>query len=297
MAEKDKPLTFVEWVIVILASLGFAFDTYELLMLPLVLRPAIESLGGYKFGSPEFAMWRDLMFYMPAVCGGIFGLLGGYLTDLFGRRAVLVGSILLYAGSAGASAFATSLPVLLVLRCMTFVGVCVEFVAAVAWLAELFPEPKRRERILGITQAFSSLGGVMVTAFFTWVAKNGDSLPAIAGSHEPWRYTLMSGLIPALPLIILRPFLPESPVWMEKRKAGTLKRPSLAAIFAPALRQTTTISTLIFACSLGAAFGAIQQMPQIIPGHSEVSALSRWPDRRSWARSNSLRKWAVWPDA
>ena len=46
MAEKDKPLTFVEWVIVVLASLGFAFDTYELLMLPLVLRPAIEALGG-----------------------------------------------------------------------------------------------------------------------------------------------------------------------------------------------------------------------------------------------------------
>ncbi len=275
MAEKDKPLTFVEWVIVILASLGFAFDTYELLMLPLVLPPAIESLGGYKFGSPEFAMWRDLMFYMPAVCGGIFGLLGGYLTDRFGRRTVLAGSILLYAVSAGASAFATSLPVLLVLRCMTFVGVCVEFVAAVAWLAELFPEPKRRERILGITQAFSSLGGVMVTAFFTWVAKNGDSLPAIAGSHEPWRYTLMSGLIPALPLIILRPFLPESPVWMAKRKAGTLKRPSLAAIFAPALRQTTTISTVIFACSLGAAFGAIQQMPQIVPGLAEVSSLPR----------------------
>ena len=275
MAEKDKPLTFVEWVIVILASLGFAFDTYELLMLPLVLPPAIMALGGYKFGSPEFGMWRDLMFYLPAVCGGIFGLLGGYLTDRFGRRAVLVGSILLYAGSAGASAFATTLPVLLALRCMTFVGVCVEFVAAVAWLAELFPSPARRERILGITQAFSSLGGVMVTAFFTWVAKNGDSLPAILGAHEPWRYTLMSGLIPALPLIILRPFLPESPVWMQKRKAGTLKRPSLAAIFAPALRQTTTISTVIFACSLGAAFGAIQQMPQIVPGLAEVSSLPR----------------------
>ncbi len=275
MAEKDKPLTFVEWVIVILASLGFAFDTYELLMLPLVLPPAIQSLGGYKFGSPEFGLWRDLMFYLPAVCGGVFGLLGGYLTDRLGRRAVLVGSILLYAFSAGASAFATTLPVLLALRCMTFVGVCVEFVAAVAWLAELFPNPARRERILGITQAFSSLGGVMVTAFFTWVARNGDSLPAIAGGHEPWRYTLMSGLIPALPLIVLRPFLPESPVWMAKRKAGTLKRPSLAEIFAPALRQTTTISTLIFACSLGAAFGAIQQMPQIVPGLTEVSSLPR----------------------
>ena len=79
--------------------------------------------------------------------------------------------------------------------------------------------PVRREKILGITQAFSSLGGVMVTYVFTWVARNGESLPAIAGGHEAWRYTLLSGLIPALPLIILRPFLPESPVWLQRRAA------------------------------------------------------------------------------
>ena len=49
---------------------------------------------------------------------------------------------------------------LLLLRCTTFIGVCVEFVAAVAWLAELFPDPKQREAVLGYTQAFSSVGGV-----------------------------------------------------------------------------------------------------------------------------------------
>jgi len=35
-------------------------------------------------------------------------------------------------------------------------------------------------------------------------------LPAIYGAHSSWRYTLISGLIPAIPLIIIRPFLPES---------------------------------------------------------------------------------------
>ena len=40
--------------------------------------------------------------------------------------------------------------------------------------------------------------------------------------HEAWRYTLMSGVIPAIPLMLIRPFLPESPVWQEKKRAGTL---------------------------------------------------------------------------
>ena len=113
---------------------------------------------GAKPGSPEFNQWVGYLFYVPALAGGVFGLLGGYLTDLLGRRRVLVWSILLYAFSAMAAGYATTAGWLLFFRCTTFVGVCVEFVAAVAWLAELFPDAKRRERVLGYTQAFSSIG-------------------------------------------------------------------------------------------------------------------------------------------
>jgi MFS family permease len=274
-SEPLPPLTRVQWLICVIAAIGFAFDTYELLMLPLILRPALEQLGGLTFGSPEYAQWRDLMFYVPAVCGGVFGLLGGYLTDRLGRRRVLTWSILVYAFSACAAGFATSLPMLLVLRTTTFVGVCVEFVAAVAWLAELFTEPKRRESVLGYTQAFSSLGGFMVSLMAVLIANTATSLPAIYGGHDNWRYLLISGLIPAIPLIIIRPFLPESPVWREKKAAGTLKRPSFGALFQPAYRRATLVSALIFACSLGAAFGAIQQLPQIVPGLPEVGGLPR----------------------
>jgi hypothetical protein len=102
-----------------------------------------------------------------------------------------------------------------------------------------------------------------------------ESLPAIHGGHAPWRYTLISGVVPALPLILIRPFLPESPTWRQKKQAGTLKRPSLAAIFQGELRRTTIVTTLLFACSYGAAFGAIQQVPRIVPGLAEVSTLPR----------------------
>jgi nitrate/nitrite transporter NarK len=278
-------LTRIQWLICIIAIIGFAFDTYELLMLPLILRPALEQLGGLTFGTPEFTRWRDLMFYVPAVCGGVFGLLGGYLTDRLGRRRILTWSILVYAFSAFGAGFATSLPMLLVLRTTTFVGVCVEFVAAVAWLAELFPEPKRREQVIGYTQAFSSLGGFMVSLVALLIAKIATSLPAIHGGHDAWRYLLISGLIPAIPLIVIRPFLPESPVWQQKKMAGTLKRPSFAEIFRPQYRRTTLVSALIFACSLGAAFGAIQQLPQIVPALVPVDSSISPPDRQKIVQS------------
>jgi MFS family permease len=266
-------LTTVQWLICAIASIGFAFDTYELLMLPLVVGPAIGELIGAKPGTPLYADWVSRLFFVPAVFGGVFGLLGGYLTDRFGRRRVLTWSILLYAFSAFASGYVTSLTWLLVFRTTTFIGVCVEFVAATAWLAELFDDPKQRERVLGYTQAFGSVGGLMVSGVFTWIAAHGSSLPEIHGGHAAWRYTLMSGIIPAIPLIIVRPFLPESPIWREKKAAGTLRRPTLGELFAPVFRKTTIVTTIMFACSFGAAFGAIQHMPRIVPGIAEVAAL------------------------
>src|SRR5262245_34344306 len=266
-------LTAIQWVICAVAALGFAFDTYELLMLPLIIRPALGELGNIQLGTPEFSYWRDILIYVPAVAGGIFGLLGGYLTDRLGRRRVLVWSILLYAFSALAAGLTSNLTMLVVFRCTTFIGVCVEFVAAVSWLAELFPNPKQREKVLGYTQAFSSLGGLMVSGAFVLAAKYANDLPAIRGVHEAWRYTLISGLLPAIPLILIRPFLPESPTWKEKKLAGTLKRPSLKALFQPELRKTTIITAFMFACSFGAAFGAIQHVPQIVPGLPELQQL------------------------
>lgn len=154
---EPAPFTFAQGLICFIAAIGFAFDIYELLMLPLIARPALMELGGIRPGTPEFTTWISLLFYVPAVAGGIFGLLGGYLTDRLGRRRVLTWSILLYAFAAFAAGFSTNLYMLLFFRCLVFIGVCVEFVAAVAWLAELFPNPRRREAVLGFTQAFSTL--------------------------------------------------------------------------------------------------------------------------------------------
>ena len=272
-------LSFVQWLIVIIAAIGFAFDIYELLMMQFVLAPAVSELKGVSVGSPEFDYWRNMMFWLPMVLGGAFGLVGGYLTDYLGRRRMLVWSILLYAFSAFFAGFSTSMPMLLVLRCTTLIGVCIEFVAAVAWLAELFPNPKQREAMLGYSQAFSSIGGLLVAVVFGFLTQYAGSLPAISipgflegwlgnvgptGQHAAWRCMLMSGVIPALPLILVRPFLPESPVWQQKKQAGTLKRPSFVQLFQGELLRPTIVTTLMVACCYGVALGCIQQVPQML---------------------------------
>jgi hypothetical protein len=150
----------------------------------------------------------------------------------------------------------------------------VEFVAAITWLAELFPQPKRRESVLGYTQAFSALGGLMAAGAYYLSVTYAERMPAIRGGHEAWRYTLLSGLIPAAPLLLVRPFLPESPLWQQKRSEGGLERPALSELFQPALKKTTIVSTLLFACSFALAFGALQQTVRMVPGLAEVHRLA-----------------------
>lgn len=270
-----RALTPLQWTICATAALGFAFDTYTLLVLPLIVRPALAELLAAEPNSLAVNSWVGILQYVPAVAGGIFGLIGGYLTDVLGRRRVLVWSILIYAFSAVAAGFTTSVEWLLFWRCCSFVGVCVEFVAAVAWLSELFTDPVQRERVLGYTQAFGSLGGVMAAGGYYLVVTYGHLLPEVRGGHEAWRYTLMSGVIPAIPLIIIRPFLPESPTWHQKKQAGTLRRPSFAALFTPEFRRTTIVTTIMMAAVYATAFGAIQQMPRVVPGLEQVRTLPR----------------------
>ncbi len=68
-----------------------------------------------------------------------------------------------------------------------------------------------------------------------------------------------------------------------------LSRPSIAALFAPDLRRTTIVTTIMFACAYGAAFGAIQQVQQIVPGLPEVRQMTQGlPAPRAGC---SRRKW------
>src|SRR6187431_1838108 len=166
------PLTTKHWLIIVIASIGFLFDTYELLMTPLVAAPAIAELLKVPQNNPLVTEWVGRLLWISAVCGGVFGLLGGWLVDRLGRKTVMALSIFVYSLSPFFAAYASSLPVFVFFRCTTFIGVCVEFVAAITWLAEVFEDKKQREKWLGITQAFASLGGVLVTLVSIWISKN-----------------------------------------------------------------------------------------------------------------------------
>jgi MFS family permease len=269
------PISAKQWLILITAGIGFAFDMYEMVIQAIVLRPVLMELGGYRPGSPEFNQWAGITLFLPPVMGGLAALVGGYLADRLGRQRVLVWSIVFYGAAAFCSGLATSIAELIFWRCITVAGACIEFVAAIAWLTELFADSRRREAVLGYSQVCATFGNIMIAGAYYAAVTWGDQLPALYGAHSAWRYALMFGALPAIPLMILRPFLPESPVWQAKRLAGTLRRPSFAELFSPRLRRVTVLSMLLAACSYALAFGMLQHIPRLVPGLPQVAELSR----------------------
>ena len=84
-------LTSTQWLICIIAAIGFAFDIYELLMLPLIIKPAMAALsaplvdelvrGGmarpeamalWLPGGEMYVKWARTLFFIPALAGGVF---------------------------------------------------------------------------------------------------------------------------------------------------------------------------------------------------------------------------------
>lgn len=272
--DAPKPLSpIIRFLVLAVAAIGFLFDTYELLMFPVTGGQAISELLKVAPDGNEVREWSGRMLWIAALAGGVFGMLGSWLIDVFGRKTVMVASILLYSVSPVAAALSTDLWMLVVFRCTTFIGVCVEAVAAVTWLAELFKEKRSRELAIGWTLAFASVGGILVTEVFNAInghlKANPTGLPALPvpeglNAHAPWRYTLLTGLVPGAIILLLMFFVPESRVWAERKRAGTLKRPSLGELFTPQLRRTTIVTTILSACAYAGAFGALQLGPLVM---------------------------------
>jgi MFS family permease len=258
--------------VLLVAAIGFLFDTYELLMFPVIGAQALSELLHKPPTDDLVRDWLGKMLWIAALSGGFFGLIGGFLIDRLGRKTVMIGSILVYSLSPVAAAYSTELWHLVLFRCTTFIGVCVELIAAVTWLAELFTDKKQRELAIGWTLACASLGGIFVTMVFqsivAYMASHPDGVKLLPlPTDVAWRYMLLTGLVPGALILLLMPFVPESRVWKEKKLAGTLKRPRFSELFSPELRRTTIVTTLLSACGYAAAFGALQLTPaQMVPG-------------------------------
>ena len=205
-------VTRYQWLVLIVASLGWVFDAFEGQiynltrgdMLPDLLRAADPGLSPEAMGTLA-KVWGERFLGIFLIGGTLGGWIFSSLADRWGRKPVMVLTILFYSVFSGLTAFATELWHVGALRFLVAMGVGGEWAVGATLVAEVFPK-QARERAGGIFHT-TSVAGV-------WLAA---AVGLAVGSH--WRAAYFVGLIPALLVVWVRASLHEPDAWQEAKQS------------------------------------------------------------------------------
>lgn len=148
--------------------------------------------------------WLLSIGFVGMAIGATFG---GMLADRYGRRTVFALTLLVYGVATGASALATGLAVLLLLRFLVGIGLGAELPVASTLVSELSPT-RIRGRMVVVLESFWAVGWLLAALIGFFVVPLSD---------DGWRWAFAIGLVPALYAAAVRWGLPESPLFLERR--------------------------------------------------------------------------------
>ena len=235
-------LTRYQWTVLFAAWLGWGFDVFDGLLFNYVAPNAIPTLLDLPLGSPEAKAatlyWTGLLTAIFLVGWAVGGVLFGPISDRYGRRRVLMWTMVLYAMGTALCAFVTSIEQLVVCRIIASLGIGGEWAAGSALVAEVVPEDQRVEAG-ALLYTSAPLGLFLATGVNAWIA--GDIMSD--SPETSWRYVLIFGLIPAAFAFVIRLFVKEPERW--KAAAAHAAPPRIAEIFTPALCPRTRSALLM----------------------------------------------------
>jgi putative MFS transporter len=191
------PLTRTHWIILLAAGVGWLFDSMDVGLVSFVL-PAIQKA------------WQ----LQPTQLGliGSVGMIGmflgaavsGMLADKWGRRSVILFTLVLFGLATGFCGLATGLTMLLVARFFVGAGLGGELPVASTLVSEFSPKDIRG-RMVVILESFWAWGWIAAALIgYLFVPTYG------------WQYAFFIGALPALYAAYLRRAIPESPRFLER---------------------------------------------------------------------------------
>ncbi|MBM4216353.1 MAG: MFS transporter [Gammaproteobacteria bacterium] len=269
-------LTRYQWIVLFAAWLGWGFDIFDGLLFNYVAPNAIPTLLGLEIGSPEARSatlyWTGLITAIFLVGWAVGGVLFGPISDRYGRKRVLLITMVLYAVGTALCAFVTTIEQLIVCRIIASLGIGGEWAAGCALVAEVVPEDQRVEA-----------GAVLYTAapFGLFLATGVNAL--IAGHffadvpEVSWRYALIFGLLPAAFAIWVRIFVEEPERWQAA--AAKAPPPRLRELFTPEIWPRTRSALLVALIALLTWWSCNAFIPVVVAGLAQAEALQLGLDR------------------
>src|SRR5215469_3204770 len=215
-----RDLSGYQWFVVVVASVGWMFDTMAQQLFNLARVPAIRDLLGGSAGAGEVAKQAGVATTIFMIGWGLGGVLFGVLGDRLGRAKTMMLTILCYTIFTGLSLLSTGVFDFCAYRFLCGLGVGGQFAVGVALVAEVVPE-RARPYALGMVQACSAIGNMIaaLTVIGLGQLQQGGSI-----AHA-WKWEFLAGAIPAPLALLVFKKLREPDQWLkaraEKKKMGS----------------------------------------------------------------------------
>ncbi|MCP8614834.1 sugar porter family MFS transporter [Bifidobacterium asteroides] len=194
-----------------------------------MLIAAITSIGGFLFGfdngsisgsigfistkfnlNPASMGWVTSCLTVGCIVGVIFA---GRLSDLIGRKKVLVIVASLFIIGAVGESVSPNVLFLVISRMLVGIGIGLETTVAPLYIGEIAPA-RIRGRLVSFNQLFNCIGNLIIfcvsAAVISFHAEQWNV-------DYSWRVIFMIGVIPSIILIICLRFIPESPRWLVQQ--------------------------------------------------------------------------------
>ncbi|HMG36229.1 MAG TPA: MFS transporter [Blastocatellia bacterium] len=249
-----------QWLVLLIAWLGWVFDSMDGTLYSLVQRPSMVELLGPGATEPQIAFYSRVVLAVMLIGWATGGIFFGALADYIGRTKALVLTVLIYSLFTGLSAIAQSWLHLAAFRFATGLGLGGEWAAGAALVAEVWPD-HLRARAGAILQSAAGVG------FFL------AGLITLCFGVSSWRPVFIIGAAPALFVLIIRLAVKEPDAWLavrDQRKrvrssgGSTLEPFTLKQLFGPELRRDTLVASSLAFVVLLALWGATVWVPAAV---------------------------------
>jgi MFS family permease len=222
---------------VIVASLGYFVDIYDLLLFSIVRIPSLRSLGLEGDALRDEGIFLLNVQMTGLLIGGIFW---GILGDKKGRLSVLFGSIFIYSVANIANGFVESIEAYSVWRFIAGIGLAGELGAGITLVAEILPKEKR------------GIGTTIVAA----VGISGAVVAWIIAELFSWRTSYFIGGGLGLSLLLLRIGVAESNMFGQVKKKD-MRRGDFFSLFTNKRRLLKYIRCILIGIPLWYVVGIL----------------------------------------
>jgi MFS transporter, SHS family, lactate transporter len=188
--------------VVAAAYLGWTLDAFDFFLLVFVLK---DVAAAFEVDRKQIAAAISI----TLACRPIGAFLFGRLADRFGRRPVLMLDVGLYSLMGLATAFAPNLTIFLLIRALFGIAMGGEWGIGASLTMESV-KPEARGLVSGILQSGYPSGYLLASVVY-----------GLCINHIGWRGLFVVGFLPALLVLYIRRYVPESPGWNAERSRGS----------------------------------------------------------------------------